>query len=50
MTRLVRDGDTIRRDDRFPTHSDLGELVLLPGGEAGHLGAWWNADDGDDWR
>jgi hypothetical protein len=50
MTRLVRDGDTIRREDRFPTSADLGELVLLPGGEAGQLRAWWNASDGSEWR
>jgi len=50
MTRLVREGDQIRREDRFPTQADLGALVLLPGGEAGHLRAWWNAADGSEWR
>jgi hypothetical protein len=50
MTRLTRDGETVRREDRFPTQADLGELVLLPGGEAGHLRAWWNAADGSEWR
>jgi hypothetical protein len=50
MTRLTRVDDTIQREDRFPTHADLGELVLLPGGEAGHLRAWWNAEDGSEWR
>lgn len=50
MTRLVRTADTIRREDRFPTQADLGELVLLPGGEVGHLRAWWNAADGSEWR
>jgi hypothetical protein len=50
MTRLIRDGETIRREDRFPTEGDLGELVLLPGGEAGHLRGWWNAEDGSEWR
>jgi hypothetical protein len=50
MTRLAREGGTIRREDRFPTQADLGALVLLPGGEAGHLRAWWNADDGSEWR
>jgi hypothetical protein len=50
MTRLTREGDSIQREDRFPTHADLGVLVLLPGGEAGQLRAWWNADDGSEWR
>jgi hypothetical protein len=50
MTRLERTGDSIQREDRFPTPADLGALVLLPGGEAGHLRAWWNAADGSEWR
>ena len=50
MTRLARDGECVRREDRFPTSADLGELVLLPGGEAGVLIAWWNAEDGNEWR
>src|SRR5688500_1685688 len=45
MTRLqLRDG-AISREDRFPTQADLGAIVLLPGGEAGVLKAWWNAED-----
>jgi len=24
--------------------------VILPGGEAGILKAWWNADDRKEWR
>jgi hypothetical protein len=24
--------------------------VVLPGGEAGVLTAWWNAEDGSAWR
>ena len=50
MTRLVRDGDEVRREDRWPTAADLGALVLLPGGEIGRLTAWWNAEDGAEWR
>jgi hypothetical protein len=50
MTRLERHGERITRQDRFPVQSDVGELVLLPGGEAGHLRAWWNAADGSAWR
>ena len=50
MTLLAIDGDTVSREDRWPTDTDLGDVVLLPGGEAGILRAWWNAADGSEWR
>ena len=50
MTRLSRRGDRIEREDRWPSQRDLGSLVVLPGGEAGTLKAWWNAADGGEWR
>jgi hypothetical protein len=50
MTRLVRAGATIRRQDGWPEEEDIGRVVLLPGGEAGVLKAWWNAPDGSEWR
>ena len=50
MTRLVRDGERLAREDRFPNEADLGALVILPGGEVGRLRAWWNAPDGSEWR
>jgi hypothetical protein len=50
MTRLTRDGATITREDRWPAQGDLGDLVILPGGEVGRLTAWWNAEDGSEWR
>jgi hypothetical protein len=50
MTRLSIDGEAISREDRWPTESDLGAVVILPGGEAGILTAWWNAEDGSAWR
>ena len=50
MTRLRCENGVVTREDRWPTQADLGELVLLPGGEAGHLRAWWNAPDGSEWR
>jgi hypothetical protein len=50
MTRLWLDADQVRREDRWPTPSDLGSLVILPGGEVGRLVAWWNAGDGSAWR
>jgi hypothetical protein len=50
MTRLTRRGTEIDREDRWPTASDIGSLVILPGGEVGTLLQWWNADDGSEWR
>jgi hypothetical protein len=50
MTRLRREGAKIVREDVWPTPAALGDIVLLPGGEAGVLRAWWNADDGSEWR
>lgn len=49
-TRLRRSGETIAREDRFPDESDLGSLIILPGGEVGTLTSWWNAPDGSEWR
>ncbi|MGH2382752.1 MAG: hypothetical protein ACRDG7_16245 [Candidatus Limnocylindria bacterium] len=50
MTRFALHDDTVRRADRWPTDTDLGTIVILPGGEAGVLTAWWNAEDGSAWR
>ncbi|HUF07422.1 MAG TPA: hypothetical protein VMP86_08570 [Candidatus Binatia bacterium] len=50
MTRFTLSGDAIVREDRWPTDADLGAIVILPGGEAGVLTAWWNEADGSAWR
>ncbi len=50
LTRLRRQRDRIEREDRWPTQADLGSPVILPGGEVGSLIAWWNAEDGSEWR
>ncbi len=50
MTRLALEGEAITREDRWPTEADLGTVVILPGGEAGILTAWWNEEDGSAWR
>ena len=50
MTRLWLEGDRVRREDCWPEPSDLGSLVILPGGEVGRLIRWWNAPDGSEWR
>jgi hypothetical protein len=50
LTRLTRRGKTVEREDRWPNQADLGAFVILPGGEVGQLIAWWNAEDGSEWR
>jgi len=50
MTVLRRDGDQVHLQDRWPGEDDLGRLVLLLGGEAGILTAWWHAEDHSGWR
>lgn len=50
MARLEVQGERITRVDRWPTQNDIGELVILPGGEVGQLIKWWNAEDGSEWR
>jgi hypothetical protein len=50
MSFLVRRGATITLEDGWPTDEDIGRVVILPGGEAGILKSWWNADDRKEWR
>ena len=50
MSYLVRDGGVIRLEEGWPSPDDIGRLVLLPGGEAGVLTAWWHANDRSAWR
>jgi hypothetical protein len=50
MSFLVRQGDTIRLEDGWPSQEDLGRLVILPGGEAGSLKRRWHAEDRTEWR
>jgi hypothetical protein len=50
MARLTRRGKRIVRQDLWPTQKDIGQIVLLPGGEVGILMQWWNAEDGSEWR
>ena len=50
IARLTIEGDQITREDAWPTENDLGQLVILPGGEVGKLVSWWNAEDGSEWR
>ena len=50
MSFLIRHGATITLEDGWPTDQDIGRVVILPGGEAGILKSWWNADDRKEWR
>ena len=50
MSFLVRRGTSITLEDGWPTEQDIGLVVILPGGEAGILKSWWNADDRKEWR
>ena len=50
MSFLVRRGATITLEDGWPTDRDVGLVVILPGGEAGILKSWWNAEDRKEWR
>jgi hypothetical protein len=50
MCRLVKRGGEIIREDLWPAKQHAGEVVLLPGGEAGRLLEWWNAPDHSEWR
>jgi hypothetical protein len=50
MARLTRRGSEITREDLWPEEQDVGQLVILPGGEVGRLLEWWNAEDGSEWR
>lgn len=50
MSFLNRTGGTITLEDGWPTDRDIGRVVILPGGEAGILKSWWNAEDRKEWR
>ncbi len=50
MARLRRAGDTLTREDIWPTEADYGTPVILAGGEVGILQRWWNAPDHSEWR
>jgi hypothetical protein len=50
IARLTVQGKNILREDVWPGESDIGNLIILPGGEVGKLIQWWNAEDGSEWR
>ena len=50
MAQLTVHEGEITRKDIWPAESDIGQTVILPGGEVGKLVSWWNAEDGTEWR
>jgi len=50
MARLTIVDGSVVREDGWPSDTDIGSVVLLPGGEAGILKSWWNAADEREWR
>jgi len=50
MARLRRQGNTIMREDCWPTEADYGIPVIVAGGEVGILWQWWNDPGQQEWR
>ena len=50
IARLTRQGNSLTREDLWPTDADIGQSIILPGGEVGKLVEWWNAGDESEWR
>lgn len=50
MARLTRMGDTMTREDVWPTDADYGQPVIMAGGEVGLLRSWWTSPDEQEWR
>jgi hypothetical protein len=50
MTRLRLCEGKVEREDAWPGDEDLGDLVILPGGEVGTLKNWWSPADHREWR
>lgn len=50
IARLRRRGARVEREDIWPDDAQLGQLVLLAGGEVGTLMRWWHAEDHSEWR
>ncbi|HET6818696.1 MAG TPA: hypothetical protein VFH66_15820 [Mycobacteriales bacterium] len=50
IARLRVDGDTVTRENIWPGEGEIGQLVILPGGEVGTVCEWTHADDHSSWR
>src|SRR4051812_49941259 len=50
IARLRVDGRSVTRENVWPDDSDIGRLVILPGGEIGTVCEWSHAEDHGSWR
>ena len=50
IARLTIQGNSLTREDLWPTEADIGQSIILPGGEVGKLVKWWNAGNESEWR
>ncbi len=50
MAILRIQGNTITREDFWPTEGDYGTPVIVAGGEVGILQRWWNDSQQQEWR
>ncbi len=50
MAKLSLKGNTITREDFWPTEADYGTPVIVAGGEVGILQQWWNDPQQQEWR
>lgn len=50
MAKIRLQGNTITREDFWPTESDYGTPVIVAGGEVGILQLWWNDPQQQEWR
>lgn len=50
ITKLMRVGEQVVRQDLWLTDLDMNKPVILPGGEVGVIKSWWNAPDHSEWR
>jgi len=50
LCRINRQTEGMSAHEVWPSDSDIGRVVLLPGGEAGILTQWWNNADHTAWR
>ena len=50
MARLRIQGESITREDIWPTEADYGSPVIVAGDEIGTLKQWWNDEGHQQWR
>src|SRR4051812_42718964 len=50
IARLRVGGSSVTRENVWPDDSDIGRLVILPGGEIGTVCEWSHAEDHSSWR